>query len=123
MIEGIRQFHAAYPDFRITMNETVFGKNIAFTQWTVTGTATSDDGSTNKITIEGATMMRVVDGQITEEWVYFDSAQSAKPSGEVAMKHVKKLNRRLQAQDLLRAIEIRAPSEGSGFFRWRGRGY
>ncbi len=105
------------------MNETVFGKNIAFTQWTVTGTATSDDGSTNKITIEGATMMRVVDGQITEEWVYFDSAQSAKPSGEVAMKHVKKLNRRLQAQDLLRAIEIRAPSEGSGFFRWRGRGY
>ena len=32
-------------------------------------------------------MMRFVDGQITEEWVYFDSAQFANPSGEVEMKH------------------------------------
>lgn len=87
MIEGIRQIHAAYPDFHIVMNETVFAKDVALCQWRVTGSATKEDGSTRSIEISGATMMRSVDRQITEEWVYFDTAQFANQLGVAEMPH------------------------------------
>lgn len=87
MIEGMRQLHATYPDMKFVMNKAVFDKDIAFTQWTVTGTATKTDGSPGSVNIEGATMIRFVDGQITEEWVYYDTAQFANQLGSPEIPH------------------------------------
>jgi len=74
MAQFIRQIHAAYPDFHIALGESLYTEGLSFNQWTVTGTATGEDGAETAIEIPGVTMLRYADGMITEEWVYFDTA-------------------------------------------------
>jgi hypothetical protein len=57
------------------MNEAAFDKDIGFTQWTATGTATAEDGTQTAVKVTGATLLRHVGDKISEEWVYFDPAE------------------------------------------------
>ena len=87
MVAFVKQLHAAYPDFHITIGESAFVNDLSFNQWTVTGTATREDGTTTPIEVNGLTMVRYADGKIAEEWVYFDSAQITNQMGGSAMPH------------------------------------
>jgi len=85
----MEQTLSAYPDFHIVAGESLYDNDLSFNQWTVTGTATREDGTTVPIEVNGATMLRYVDGKITEEWVYYDTAQITGPVGQSEMPHAK----------------------------------
>ena len=87
MAEFIRQIHAAYPDFQITVGESVFADGLSFNQWTATGTTTLEDGTERAIEVPGVTMVRYADGMITEEWVYFDTAAMMEQLGMAVIPH------------------------------------
>lgn len=89
MAAFISQLHAAYPDLHISIGESVYAKDLSFNQWTVTGTATRQDGTTTPVEIDGMTMCRYAKGEITEEWVYYDTAQITNVMGESTMPHAK----------------------------------
>jgi len=88
MIEFMRQVHTAYPDFQITAGEEAYAENLSFNQWTATGTATREDGTTAPFELTGVTMLRYADGKITEEWAYFDTAALMEQVGMSAVPHV-----------------------------------
>lgn len=83
----IRQIHAAYKDFQIVIGESAYFDGLSFAQWTVTGTATGEDGSEVAIEIPGLTMCRYAGGKITEEWVYYDTAPSKEQLGTPDLPH------------------------------------
>ena len=87
MAEFIRQIHSAYPDFQITLGESLFGDGISFNQWTATGTTTREDGTQAVIETPGLTMVRYADGMITEEWVYYDTAAMMEQLGMADIPH------------------------------------
>jgi hypothetical protein len=84
----IQQIHAAYPDFHIVIGESVYAKDLSFNQWTVTGSASLEDGTAQPIEVTGVSMIRYADGMITEEWVYFDTATLSNQLGMSTMPHV-----------------------------------
>lgn len=88
MAAFIRQLHATYPDLKIVLGESLFGENLSFNQWTVTGTATLEDGTEIVIETPGVTMVRYVDGMIAEEWVYYDTAAMMEQLGMSTVPHV-----------------------------------
>ena len=83
MAQFIRQIHAAYQDFHIVLGESVYTEGLSFNQWTVTGTATGEDGAETTVEIPGVTMVRYADGMITEEWVYYDTAALTEPLDDI----------------------------------------
>jgi len=88
MAAFIRQLHATYTDLQIVLGESLFGENLSFNQWTVTGTATLEDGTEAVIETPGVTMVRYADGMITEEWVYYDTAAMMEQLGMSTIPHV-----------------------------------
>lgn len=79
----MRSVHATYPDFQITKGVTAFDEDVGFVQWTATGTSTAEDRTQTAVTMGGATLLRYVDGKISEEWAYFDpGALSSPPAGQ-----------------------------------------
>jgi steroid delta-isomerase-like uncharacterized protein len=75
--EVVNTFRATYPDFRVEVTETYHLENLAIGHWTATGTNTGpgDIPPTGKaVRISGISMLRYIDGKITEELVYYDSA-------------------------------------------------
>lgn len=83
----IQQVHATYPDFHIVSNAVGFGPDLAFTQWTVTGTYTAEGAEPKQIETSGATLLRFAGGQITEEHVYYDTAALAAQTGSTGIPH------------------------------------
>lgn len=83
----MQQVHAAYPDFHIVRNEAAYGKGLAFTQWTVTGTFTAEGAEPAKVEVSGATMLRIADGKVTEEHVYYDTKTLDAQTGTAAPPH------------------------------------
>lgn len=89
MIAGVQKIHEAYPDFTIVINEVSFSKDLGFSQWTVTGTATVADGRKAPLKVNGATMMRYSGGRIAEEHVFYDTAEFAKQTGVSDIPHAR----------------------------------
>lgn len=89
MIAGMRNVHAAYPDFHIVTGESAYAGNLSFNQWTVTGTSTAADGTPARLSVSGVSMMRYAAGLITEEWPYFDTGAITSQLGVSAMPHVR----------------------------------
>lgn len=85
----IRQIHAAYPDFHVVKDESLYGDDVSFLQWTVTGTATSENGTKAKVELPGITMFRYADGMITREIVQFDAADMMRQLDASAMPHAR----------------------------------
>jgi len=83
----MQQVHVAYPDFHIVMNESAYGKGVAFTQWTVTGTFTAEGAEPAKVEVSGATMLRIADGKITEEHAFYDTKSLEAQTGTTTPPH------------------------------------
>lgn len=63
--ESVSKTREAYPEFNITIEEGVYGENIAAGRWTIH--ATSKRG--NKMNIMGISMLHFADGKIKDEWI------------------------------------------------------
>lgn len=90
MKEFMAQVHTAYPDFHIVVNESLYGDNLAFLNWTVTGTNTGEGSvpPTGKtVNISGITMLRFAGGMITEEIAHYDTATMMAQLGLSAVPH------------------------------------
>jgi steroid delta-isomerase-like uncharacterized protein len=76
--EVVTTFRTTYPDVNVTLSETYHLENLAITHWTATGTNTGpgDIPPTGKsFRVSGVSLLRYIDGKMTEELVYFDSAE------------------------------------------------
>lgn len=87
LIEFMRQVHTTYPDFSITIGESVYAKDLSFNEWTAHGTLTAEDGTATKFKTEGITMMRYRDGKISQEIVKFDTAAMTEELGVDEVPH------------------------------------
>jgi len=70
------EFHTAYPDMRVVMDESHYLDGRSFHLWTFTGTNTGAGATppTGKsVKVSGSTLLRFKDGMIAEEIVYFDA--------------------------------------------------
>ncbi len=83
----MKQVHATYPDFHIAVDAIAFAKNLAFLQWTVTGTYTAEGAEPKKVEVTGATLLRFADGMITEEHVFYDTAALNAETGTATVAH------------------------------------
>ena len=93
MKEFMRQVHTTYPDFRIVVNEDSHQGDVAFLNWTVTGTNTGPGAlppTGKRITTSGITMLRFApDGRISEEVAQYDTATLSKQLGVAAVPHTR----------------------------------
>ena len=69
--------HEGFPDWRLTYDEVLPAQGTLTLRWTVTGT---NQGSyqgqppTGKpVSVEGLSLVKVVEGQVTDEWAYYDT--------------------------------------------------
>lgn len=80
-IETYKQFvHAnlaAFPDIRLTVEDSISEGEFVATRWTATGTQTGhlagNPPSGRSVTISGMNFSRVVDGKFVESWGNWDS--------------------------------------------------
>ena len=76
----VTSLRTAYPDFKATIHEQIVKGDKIITRWTVTGTNTGPTQTpmgevppTNKaMSVNGAEIIIVVDGKITEDWVFYN---------------------------------------------------
>jgi hypothetical protein len=83
----MQQVHATYPDFRIVKNHAAYAKDLAFTQWTVTGTFTAEGAAPASVEVSGATMLRFANGMATEEHAFYDTAALIAQTGATSLPH------------------------------------
>lgn len=77
--ESITAERTRFPDFTVNTDELIIKGDIIVGRWTATGSDTgpSSDGlppTGNKIKFSGAAIMHVVDGKISETWIYYNMA-------------------------------------------------
>lgn len=74
--DGVRRLLAAFPDARNEIHDIVAEGDRVVVRWTMTGTHTGGGlgipATGRAVRITGMTMSRVVDGRITEHWIYRD---------------------------------------------------
>ena len=79
--EGVKGFvnwvYSAYPDFKVIFDEPFKFKDRIVTHWTATGTndgPLSEDmpATGKKVSFTGIGVAMIVNGKITEEWVYYN---------------------------------------------------
>lgn len=77
--EDVTAYRTRFPDFTVNADEIIIKGNIIVGRWTATGSDTgpSTDGlppTGNKIKFSGAAIMHVVNGKISEVWMYYNMA-------------------------------------------------
>jgi steroid delta-isomerase-like uncharacterized protein len=77
-------FYKAFPDIRMTVWQRVTCGDLAFTEWTLTGTHTGPfvvpgggrvDGTGHRMTVRGCSMFAVEEGQIISHREYYDQLE------------------------------------------------
>jgi len=83
--DWVKGYRTAYSDFNLAFNEIIAKDNNVVVHWTVTGT---NDGplegfppTGKRVSISGLTLMRIVNGKITEGWIYYDNLGSSEQLG------------------------------------------
>jgi len=83
--DNVAWVRTAYPDFNVTADEMFVKDDLVVLRWTVTGTHTGPRGDLpatgKRVQFSGIVINRVIDGKITEEWVYFNMAAPLKQLG------------------------------------------
>ncbi len=83
--EWVLGYRAAYSDLNLSFNEIIIKDNNCVVHWTFTGTHDGPLGDLeptgNKFKVSGMTLMRMVDGKITEEWIYYDDLSARQQLG------------------------------------------
>ncbi len=72
----VAEVRTGYPDFKLEINDKVSEGNRLVTHWTCTGTHKGEfqgiPATGKRIKISGLALVRIENGKITEEHVYFD---------------------------------------------------
>jgi steroid delta-isomerase-like uncharacterized protein len=72
----IREYHAAFPDFEVTVHDWVSRDEVVMKEYTMAGTHEGEfDGvppTGRTVESRGMAKIRVVDGAVTEDRLYFD---------------------------------------------------
>ena len=78
-------YRTAYSDFNLNFDEVIVKDNNCVVRWTVNGTHDGPLGELeptgNKFKISGLTLMRMANGLITEEWIYYDNLAASMQLG------------------------------------------
>ena len=76
--ENVTFFRTSLPDFNVTIDELIIKGDNIVERWTVTGTNTGPFGELpptgEKIKVSGVGIWHVVDGKISEQWLYYNNA-------------------------------------------------
>jgi steroid delta-isomerase-like uncharacterized protein len=77
--ENITANRTSNPDFNVSVDELIIKGDIIVGRWTVTGTNTGPSTfglppTGNKIRISGAAIHHIVDGKISETWMFYNQA-------------------------------------------------
>lgn len=87
--DWVKVYRTGYSDFNIAVNEIIAKDNNVVVHWTVTGTNDGPLGELpptgRKVRVSGLTLMRIVNGKITEEWIYYDNLRSSEQLGAKLM--------------------------------------
>lgn len=87
----IQDFRTAFPNTKITVQESFFVDDRSFVRWTFEGTNTGPGKfpTTRKsVTIEGTSLARFENGKMVEELVYFDAFDFLAQLGIVSLPKV-----------------------------------
>ena len=74
--KAIADFRTAYPDLKLTLDNTLYAENGGVTRWVLTGTNTGPGQmpSTGKsVNIWGLSIVHIANGKVTKEIVAFDN--------------------------------------------------
>ena len=87
--DWVNVYRTAYSDFNLVFNEIITKDNSVVVRWTVTGT---NDGmlrelppTGKKVRVTGMSLIRIVNGKIAEEWIYYDNLGSSEQLGATLM--------------------------------------
>ncbi len=75
--EWVTSTRTTFPDFNVTIHEQIKSGDTFASRWTLTGTNTGpgDFPPTGmKVKVSGANIVKVAEGKIVEEWLYFNQA-------------------------------------------------
>ncbi len=90
VLEVIQEMHTAYPDLVDTVKHMVAEGDMVATHWSITGTHRQPyrghAPSAERITWEGVTLHRVVDGRIVEMWGFPHTTIAGSPH-EILHRH------------------------------------
>lgn len=72
----IREFHSAFPDFHITVDDWMSNDGVAMKEWAVTGTHEGEFNGVpptgNEIETTGMAKILIADGQVQEDRLYYN---------------------------------------------------
>ena len=75
--QDLRDTKAAFPDVRVTATDMLVSDDLAMIEWTWTGTHEEEfEGippTQNAVEVRGMMKLVIEDGQIQEEWSYYDA--------------------------------------------------
>jgi len=74
--EAIADFRTAYPDLKLTLDNTIYSENGGATRWVLTGTNTGPGQmppTGKSVNIWGESIIHVVNGKVTKEIVAYDN--------------------------------------------------
>ncbi len=79
-VEGVKlqngAYHSAFPDIQFTVEHLVAADDMATVTWVAIGTNTGSlfglPPTGKSATVHGANVFHIVDGRVTDHWVYFD---------------------------------------------------
>lgn len=81
----IREFHSAFPDFRITVDDWMSTDGVAMKEWTVTGTHKGEFNGIpptgSEIETSGMAKIRIADGRVQEDRLYYNPQLMAEQLG------------------------------------------
>ncbi|RQH03073.1 hypothetical protein EA472_00275 [Natrarchaeobius oligotrophus] len=67
----------AFPDGNLDVHDMLVGDDVAFWEWTMTGTHEGEyngiEPTGRTVDLPGVSKTVIADGKITENWAYFDS--------------------------------------------------
>jgi len=69
---AITYWRTAYPDFHITKDEVIYGKDAAAALWTITATNTGPGlfpPTGKRVDVQGMSILHFAEGKITDEWI------------------------------------------------------
>jgi steroid delta-isomerase-like uncharacterized protein len=85
-LQHLPMFYAAFPDFRLAIDDTIAEGDKVATRWSFRGTHQGElmgiPATGKQVAASGITIQRVADGKIVEGWTLFDALGMLQQLGE-----------------------------------------
>ena len=81
----MRRYVSAFPDLHFQINQMLPSGDFVVTQWTATGTHRGElmgiPATNRRATIRGCTVVEIWNGELTHDWIYWDTGTLLKQLG------------------------------------------